>query len=196
MPCACKCCCGCCCDGGAGSQTTAAQCVAPKEYLGNGSSCAGCCDLGVLRSEITSPEDCPGDWVADARCAGCGCPPDRVCGEACCPEGQTCVDGQCVPSCDPPCGFDDCCVDGECVSLQSLGSGLCVTYTCPNNDDACDAGDTGILCNDCQANFTPVTWDPNDPNWYYDALSQCPGGGFDVCSACFYFYIICEDAPP
>jgi hypothetical protein len=79
MTCACKCCCGCCCDGETGSQTLETPCTAPKVFHGKGTICDVCCDLGEIRDDIDSEEDCPGTWVTNGRCletpcgGGCDC---------------------------------------------------------------------------------------------------------------------------
>ena len=68
MTCSCKCCCGCCCDGEAGSQSLEPACEAPKVFHGKGTICDVCCDLGEIREDITTEEDCPGTWVTNGRC--------------------------------------------------------------------------------------------------------------------------------
>ena len=75
MTCNCKCCCGCCCDGSTGSQTLEPSCEAPKVFHGKGTICDVCCDLGEIREDIDSEEDCPGTWVVNGRCTGCTPPP-------------------------------------------------------------------------------------------------------------------------
>ena len=84
MTCACKCCCGCCCDGATGSQSLEAPCTSPKVFHGKGTICDVCCDLGEIREDIDSEEDCPGTWVTNGRCKASVCdpPPCTVCIDA------------------------------------------------------------------------------------------------------------------
>lgn len=127
MPCDCKCCCGCCCDGENGSQTLQSACEAPKEFKGKGTICDVCCDLGEIREDIDSEEDCPGTWVANGRCkenpCGCSGPCDE---ENPCPEGCECVDGECVEVCP-----------GQTVCWRQDSSGCtpyCFTGECPTGE--------------------------------------------------------------
>ena len=84
MTCSCKCCCGCCCDGETGSQTLESPCESPKVFHGKGTICDVCCDLGEIREDITTEEDCPGTWVTNGRCL------ENPCVYTCppCPEGN------------------------------------------------------------------------------------------------------------
>lgn len=71
--------------------------------------------------------------------SGGECPPPRVCGDGCCEEGETCVDGACLVDCGgvPACGADQICCDeaageicyvGQCVVPSGTCSGLaCAT---------------------------------------------------------------------
>jgi hypothetical protein len=98
MTCSCKCCCGCCCDGATGSQSLEPPCTSPKVFHGKGTICDVCCDLGEIREDIDSEEDCPGTWVVNGRClenpCGCvacdeftPCPANFHCCEECCELG-------------------------------------------------------------------------------------------------------------
>jgi len=105
MPC--PCCGGCCCDGETGSQTLETPCEAPKVFHGKGTICDVCCDLGEIREDIDSEEDCPGTWVTNGRSleSPCGC--SGPCDEATpCVGGCVCVDGECKLCVG--------CWDGEC----------------------------------------------------------------------------------
>ena len=96
MTCACKCCCGCCCDGETGSQTLETPCTSPKVFHGKGTICDVCCDLGEIRDDIDSEEDCPGTWVTNGRCL------ETPCGE--CETDEDCewvLDCGCDPEPDP-----------------------------------------------------------------------------------------------
>jgi hypothetical protein len=129
MTCNCKCCCGCCCDGEEGSQTLEAPCTAPKEFKGKGTICDVCCDLGEIREDIESEEDCPGTWVTNGRCMETPCEPP--CSGSCdaenpCPEGCHCCGGECQ---DEPCeeceANIDCCVwEGHYV-MECSAAALC-----------------------------------------------------------------------
>ncbi len=79
MACSCKCCCGCCCDGETGEQKLESQCTAPKEFQGKGTICDVCCDLGEIREDIDSEEDCPGTWVVNGRCQDDPCCTETEC---------------------------------------------------------------------------------------------------------------------
>jgi hypothetical protein len=110
MTCNCKCCCGCCCDGSTGSQTLESPCTAPKVFHGKGTICDVCCDLGEIRDDIDSEEDCPGTWVTNGRCLETPC--ETPCSGPCdeenpCPEGCECVDGECVAA------VGCCCIGGS-----------------------------------------------------------------------------------
>jgi hypothetical protein len=136
MACSCKCCCGCCCDGETGEQKLERQCTSPKEFQGKGTSCDVCCDLGEIREDIDSEEDCPGTWVVNGRCVDNPCASDSECetnGD--CPEGQYCCDGLCEEGpifyLPPDCG------PGECLCQSGTADG---EFPYDVNDKAsCDA---------------------------------------------------------
>jgi hypothetical protein len=80
-----------------------------------------------------------------------GCPPPRQCEDACCEQGEACVDGACVIDCGgaPPCGADQVCCEGEeiCYVGQCIvPSGSCSGMACATqvesecgNGELCDA---------------------------------------------------------
>jgi hypothetical protein len=78
------------------------------------------------------------------------CPPGQVlCGNVCCPEGQSCVDGQCVVS---PCA-GTCCVNGQAVAAES--------------QEACESCETG-LCGTWFNSCEPCVCEPPTP------FDDCP----------------------
>jgi hypothetical protein len=104
--------------------TTSADCA----VLGAGYFCdtpnSGCC--------TDPPKEKP-------RCiAPCGtttppCPPERICGTVCCPEGQTCVNGACAAPASPPAGPAPCPNDPPTdASLTSARAALATGATAVN----------------------------------------------------------------
>jgi hypothetical protein len=76
------------------------------------------------------------------------CPPARACGDACCEQGEACIDDMCVVDCggEAPCGADQICCDsaagevcyvGQCVVPGGSCSGLaCATQV----ESECEQG--------------------------------------------------------
>ena len=133
----CKCCCeggappGECCGGVCckdpdiccGAQGSAVCCEEPRICCGP----AGATDSAA---SVCCPE-------GDECCGGECCPPSQeCCGEGedqvCCNEGQYCCDGVCEDEpceCDPPCDECETCVDNECVATCDVYPCDCVLAT-------------------------------------------------------------------
>jgi hypothetical protein len=75
----------------------------------------------------------------DCCCSPPGCPEDKICGEECCGENETCCNDVC-------CGENEHCVDGECEPCPE-GWVLCGQECCPEGK-CCN----GVCCN--EINFT------------------------------------------
>lgn len=73
--------------------------------------------------------------TGDTGTTGGVCQADLQCGDACCAEGELCVEGQCQKDCGgpPPCGpQQDCCAEGELCHL-----GACVVPAGPCQQQVC-----------------------------------------------------------
>ena len=84
---------------------------------------------------------------ASGMTSGGECPAPLQCGELCCADGQTCLEGQCQKDCGgpPPCGpSEECCGDGELCYLGAcvLPAGACMQATCATIEQS-----------DCQEGF-------------------------------------------
>jgi hypothetical protein len=104
----------------------------------------------------------------------CECPDDReLCAGACCPSGDECVGGTCLPKCEAGeqrcgttcCSGSDRCVDGTCRSCPSptaiCGDGCCgPPYTCFANRCVCPSGTKACASGCCSTSAevrTPKT---------------------------------------
>jgi hypothetical protein len=111
---------------------------------------------------------CPGGTCRGGRCIPAnGCPPDRVCGNGCCPDGQTCQQGQCAaggngcPDGQKPCGTacilaGQCCTDTDCPTGTTCCDRLCTDTTadprhCGGCATACPAVKTCAASHCCTA---------------------------------------------
>lgn len=116
------------------------QSSADCAQLGDGFFCdvpdSGCCGAQVSR--------------CIAPCEAPPCPVERDCGEVCCPEGQICVDGACVATCNE----DADCEDGICQE------GICApAVSCPECGEcnACNAVNTGEISCEGETCFTELS---------------------------------------
>jgi hypothetical protein len=98
----------------------------------------------------------------------CLCPPENEpCGDICCPEGQTCVNGQC---CDNVCGNTCCtegqtCVNGQCCTCSGIyGTDAGIewgewqdAYPRPDfpDDPKCARSGCRLLCDGCTTYCDP-----------------------------------------
>lgn len=113
--------------------------------------CQGCgkvCNQGSCVDNPCKADSCPADQacVPDGTFTGFTCVPS--CAGATCSTGQTCVDGVCVATCDPPCAMGQTCDTTGAVPT-------CVADKCnpnPCNDGACcqtTNGGTSFVCGNC-----------------------------------------------
>jgi len=102
-----------------------------------------------------------GDVFTDA-----GCPPAQICGDTCCPTGETCALGATCAREQPPCASnDDCLFDSYC------DAGQCVPYGIPGaqeNDPSCTSPvEIGAIVPSEQCRWTgPPAGDPH-PNHFH-----------------------------
>jgi hypothetical protein len=123
------------------------------------------CQEGWCVADPCDPAECPEGWVCKGGkcvdpCANAVCGKYEVCVKgACvdtscynpanaCPEGETCVQGECVadPCHEKECGTSEFCKDGVCVQI-------CDTLTCP----------AGQMCKIVDEGGTPVAKCVEDP---------------------------------
>jgi hypothetical protein len=112
---------------------------------------------GKCKKTLPDGTDCPGGTCQSGSCVA-GCPPARVCGNGCCPDGQICQQGQCAaggngcPNGQRPCGTA-CLLAGQCCTATDCPTGitccgrLCVDTTtdprhCGGCATPCSAGKT------------------------------------------------------
>lgn len=121
-----------------------------------------CC--GVVMASLAlgliagCPDTTPADDLCDSvtcddgeSCVDGDCVPDDPCADVTCEDGQSCVDGACVP--DDPCADVTCddgesCVDGVCMILDA-----CADVTCGDCEECVD-GVCGPLAGDAGAGET------------------------------------------
>jgi hypothetical protein len=119
-------------------------------------SSADCADLGEGYFCSTPNTGCCEVSLCIAPCTEAPCPPERVCGTECCPEGQVCINGVCS-ECPPErvCGAE-CCAEG-----QSCIYGVCSEVTpVPCADDpvtsaSLDAADSALAAGAKQVKLSP-----------------------------------------
>jgi hypothetical protein len=120
------------------------QCVQDNCYNVPCQGCDSACHAGGCTDDPCEPNPCMADEVCKPTadftshtCVG-------SCAEVTCDAGQACVDGQCVPGCDPACG------DGQVCDLTATPP-ACVADQCtpnPCTDGSCCDPVTG-QCGDC-----------------------------------------------
>ena len=149
------------------------QCCDNNNVCGNtccttGQTCASgqCCDGDVCGGECYNIP-CTGGRVRNVSTCVCLCPPENEpCGNTCCPEGQTCVNGQC---CDNVCGNTCCtegqtCVNGQCCTCSGVGTDAGIewgewqdAYPRPDfpDDPKCARNGCYSLCDGCTTYCDP-----------------------------------------
>ncbi len=140
-------------------------------------TCQGPCNIGNF--------PCPTDAAANCRCqlrasglvgACVDCPPQRICGLACCSEGLICCDGTCVDPatlcggvCGNVCAAEETCCGAQCVPTADLcpdctslcsgaavccGGGCSTSVACCLNAQCHQVCQTGV-CTNGTCTFTP-----------------------------------------
>jgi hypothetical protein len=137
--------------GGVGLCQENGLCCSPGTFCGDTCGCpAGCyaCINGECEFLCVSPKVCSGP--------NCVCPVGWTdCGETCCPEGQVCCSGSCVPACPPGQSLDsncNCCLSSAIAVSRTSAKGMSVTgvaalVCCPEGQVACND-----LCTDVKTN--------------------------------------------
>ncbi len=172
--------------------------------------------------EICLP-DCGGSECGsdgcDGSCGNCGvdetcldgqCWCDHVaCGDVCCSEGESCIEGLCGIACVPQCGGKECGLNGcggscgACEANQFCTDGVCTNVCEPDcflkecGDDGCEgscgACDAGVICTvagSCGGECLECNGDPacsflefaegTLANWNIDAAVILPNFGETV----------------
>jgi hypothetical protein len=134
---------GCCPDG---QVCCEGNCCAPGECCVGG-VCAACdCDppCSTANCEVCTEVsagvfDCVTSCTGGQVCCGGVC--QECCGDSDCPEGESCYEGSCGPTCTPPCDLCSDCVDGDCVSSCAGGENCC--------NGVCQTEPCGFTCGFC-----------------------------------------------
>ena len=176
------------------------DCNRPGGQKGN-SNCAKWCHA-VFGPNTPAAGQCTSD-AAHGRglCRQCGnVDPSSICcnrngsgycdgtvaGATCCPTGQHCQNGDCVPNCTgagETCSVDTDCCSGSCCGGTCCDSGNCCNGTCCGSDESCFG--FGGCCKTTQV--------CNAGSTCCDPLSTCVPSGGAAGSFCCPTYKVCNN---
>lgn len=136
-----------------------------------GNPCLTCQD-GECVSNCADGMQCCSDGTCKDQCVDC--PPERLCADTCCPEGDVCSEGvTCVPSACAACAEDEICCNEVGLDASNGGDGM--TWQCRKTSEY----------KICQ-----VTPSDGARGFYRDAWICCPVDA-ECCGGNGYLYSVC-----
>jgi hypothetical protein len=159
---------------GSGSRCVDGKCAAEVGLCSDGTQCiaaGSACVDGLCEAQCSSTQPCPSGYGCDFTRGVCNLNPGPCSGSGAssCQGGATCVEGHCVPPCDPSaeggatCAAGQVCVNGGCIPDQGA------TFACAND------GDQGQLANTCPSTAICL---------HHDCYPACPLDAAPTAAGC------------